>query len=516
MSRTAFLPLLGLACLTGCLAAAVAPKPDSKESKEPKSAEEPQWVWFNEGNPAVEAPAETRYFRRVFTVNQAAERPIDAAELEITADNGYTVWLNGAEVGKGADWKVVDRFDVKEHLLHGKNILAVEAHNDGGPAGLMVRLAYAPSGKPRLALCSDATWKASKTAGKDWQKLDFDDSSWEKVKELGVYGKAAPWAKGAAAGNPRFTVPEGFRVEMAAKNPDPKDVFSLVNMTFDDKGRLLVSQENGPVLLCTEPDKDGVLQKVAPYCSVVKNCQGMCWVGDALLLMGNGPQGAGLYRCRDTKGADQIDEATLLLSYPKVKAPGYGEQGGMSEHGPHAILHGPDGLSLHRQRQPLLGEGRSIGGQFSAKALAGRPDDPGPVPARLDGGRAVAAPQRRQRPRRQPAPGGCVWRLDPNGKNLASWRPASVTPSTSPSASTVSCSPSTATWNGTKTCRGIAPCASAIARRAPSSSGAPGRRRSRPTTSTRCPPSTKSAAARRSAWSSTSTTPFPRRTRAPT
>ena len=264
-----------------------------KRAEKPKSAAEPQWVWFNEGDPTADAPAETRYFRRVFTVDQAADRPIDAAELEITADNAYTVWLNGAEVGKGADWKVVDHFDVKEHLLHGKNVLAVEARNDGGPAGLMVRLAYAPSGKPRLALCSDATWKASKTAGNDWQKLDFDDSSWQKAKELGVYGTTAPWAAAAAAGNPRFTVPEGFRVEMAAKNPDPKDVFSLVNMTFDDRGRLLVSQENGPILLCTDPDKDGVLQKVVPYCSLVKNCQGMCWVGDALLLVGAGPQGVG-------------------------------------------------------------------------------------------------------------------------------------------------------------------------------------------------------------------------------
>ena len=31
-------------------------------------------------------------------------------------------------------------------------------------------------------------------------------------------------------------------MESAVRNPDPKDVFSLVNLTFDDRGRLLVSQ----------------------------------------------------------------------------------------------------------------------------------------------------------------------------------------------------------------------------------------------------------------------------------
>src|SRR5262245_53886744 len=79
---------------------------------------------------------------------------------------------------------------------------------------------------------------------------------------------------------PRFTVPDGFRVELAVRIPDSDPRFSLVNMTFDSQGRLLVSREGGAVLLCTEPDKDGVLQKVRPYCEQVKNCQGMCWVKD--------------------------------------------------------------------------------------------------------------------------------------------------------------------------------------------------------------------------------------------
>src|SRR5262249_41233097 len=133
-------------------------------------------------------------------------------------------------------------------------------------------------------------------------------------------------------GDDRFSVPKGFRVEMAAKNPKPDDPFSLINLCFDAKGRLLVSQENGPILLCTQPDKDGVFQSVKPYCTQVKNCQGMCWVRNALLLVGHGPKGTGLYRCRDTRGQDRIDEVNVLHLF----------EGGMGEHGPHAILHGPD------------------------------------------------------------------------------------------------------------------------------------------------------------------------------
>ena len=72
----------------------------------------------------------------------------------------------------------------------------------------------------------------------------------------------------------RFTVPEGFKVEEAVKPPETDHTFSLVNMTFDAKGRLLVSREGGATMLCTDPDDKGVCQTVRPYCDLVRNCAG--------------------------------------------------------------------------------------------------------------------------------------------------------------------------------------------------------------------------------------------------
>ena len=37
----------------------------------------PQWIWFNEGDPAKEAPAGTRYFRKAFTVGRFADADPD-------------------------------------------------------------------------------------------------------------------------------------------------------------------------------------------------------------------------------------------------------------------------------------------------------------------------------------------------------------------------------------------------------------------------------------------------------
>src|SRR5262249_55832656 len=149
--------------------------------------------------------------------------------------------------------KRVYSFDVKKHFRVGRNVLAVEARNKSGPAGLLVRLGYVPNGLTREVVTSNASWKTSREGQGGWQKTDFDDSKWSSPKVLGAYGKTGIW-KGLvwdSGGDDRFAVPAGFVVEMAAQNPDPKDPFSLINLTFDNRGRLLVSKEGGPTLLCT-------------------------------------------------------------------------------------------------------------------------------------------------------------------------------------------------------------------------------------------------------------------------
>lgn len=81
-----------------------------------------------------------------------------------------------------------------------------------------------------------------------------------------------------ASAKEAFNVPSVFRVETVVAPNTPiegeansKLKLSLVNMCFDAKGRLLVSQERGPVLLCLDPDKDGIFRKLVPYCEQVQN-----------------------------------------------------------------------------------------------------------------------------------------------------------------------------------------------------------------------------------------------------
>jgi putative heme-binding domain-containing protein len=369
------------------------------------------WIWVNDGNPLRDARPGTRYFRRAF----ALDRFVDEANLDVTAAGKFTVWINGEEVGSGNGPKRVYAYDVKNRLHNGQNLVAIQVDHANGPAGLLVRLRYLPNGTTVTSLVSDASWKVSSRAEAGWNTLDFNDGPWGDAKVLAAYGENTPWPNLTwdSGGDSRFTVPPGFRVEMAAKNPDPKDPFSLINMTFDAKGRLLVSKEQGPILLCTDPDKDGVFQKVVPYCKQVTGCQGMCWVDDALLLGGDGPKGTGLYRVRDTKGKDQTDEVTLLASYI-----GPSKGSAMGEHGPHAILHGPDDwLYLVNGNHSWLKTDKLAA---NSPLLRWPHGTMGPDQGKPGTTEDVLLP--RQNDARGHAadilaPGGVIWRLDRQGKN---------------------------------------------------------------------------------------------------
>jgi putative heme-binding domain-containing protein len=413
MRRTLLVAALGLALLP---LAWVGPPAGVRAQQAGRA----QWIWLNEPEPA---PSGTRYFRCVFRIDRPVEQPVDEGVLDITATNAFTVWVNGKQVGKGDDWKKVRAFDVQKLLVHGLNVIAVEARHTEGHAGLLARLGYVPNGFSKHAVYSDGSWKASKTAPAGWQEVAFDDRGWAPVRVLGAYGKAGPaksltWESG---GDDRFSVPPGFRVEQAVKIPDSDPRFSLVNMTFDDKGRLLVAREGGPVLLCTNPDGDGVLQTVAPYCTQVKNCQGMCWVKDALLLVGDGPQGTGLYRVRDTDGDDKTDEVKLLHRF----------RGDMGEHGPHAILHGPDDklyVVSGNHAWAHLGADAAANGVNPAKLAANSPlrrwptGGMGPDQGKPNTTEDVLLPRlndARGHAADILAPGGTIWRMDHDGQNMS-------------------------------------------------------------------------------------------------
>ncbi len=127
-----------------------------------------------------------RYFRYEFAIPQQEIRTADAL---ISVDHSYTLYVNGKKISSGDDWKKVDELDIKDILSEGKNVIAIEATNEGdiaNPAGILfaLKLGYA-DGKKKLKQ-ADITWKSTESnPPKGWTGLDFDDKHWVNVKDYG-------------------------------------------------------------------------------------------------------------------------------------------------------------------------------------------------------------------------------------------------------------------------------------------------------------------------------------------
>jgi alpha-L-rhamnosidase len=166
------------------------------------------WIWHPQpGAPprGQDFPTGERYFRRSFPLPAGAK--IGAARLTLTADDQFTVWVNGREVGRSTDktdaWRTPLTLDVAPFLTAGgENVIAVAARNTGqGPAGLIARLRVELPGviTGPIDLGTDQVWRSSATASEGWQTAAFDDFRWTTAREVARFGQA-PWGRVGATG----------------------------------------------------------------------------------------------------------------------------------------------------------------------------------------------------------------------------------------------------------------------------------------------------------------------------
>ncbi len=165
----------------------------------PKSA---KWIW-SEADAAKRALAENIYVRKTFTL---AALPTQASAV-VACDNSFVVWVNGKQVASGNDFAKPSFVDLQPHLRVGMNVIAINAANhtpdnkvprtdrppkedEANPAGLI--FAARLRGNEPTEIVSDSTWRWSKSKTNGWEKLKFDDASWQLSAELGAVN-VAPW-----------------------------------------------------------------------------------------------------------------------------------------------------------------------------------------------------------------------------------------------------------------------------------------------------------------------------------
>ncbi|KAJ7162426.1 hypothetical protein C8R46DRAFT_904047 [Mycena filopes] len=159
---------------------------------------EAQWVWTDVVPASGTVPAGARAFRRTFT--PAPGQVPAAATIIISADNAYTLYVNGVAVGSGTNFKVAQRYTVNFATPPAEIVLAVRATNTvASAAGLLVAMEVnmVPSGRTSCTagafMLTDALWKSTKGAIPDgFEQPGFDDSAWPVVVAEATY-PAAPW-----------------------------------------------------------------------------------------------------------------------------------------------------------------------------------------------------------------------------------------------------------------------------------------------------------------------------------
>ncbi len=280
----------------------------------------PTWIWGSDSNRDYALVAEFKL-----------DGPAKSARIKATGDNSVTVFLNGKNVGSSDTWQEPFEADVLSSLKAGTNEIRAEAANAGGVAAFAFKLAIdMPDGSTRY-IVSDGTWKA--VEGKKPPGT---------VKTLGKMG-VAPWGSvfdgpGLVSKGPRgvFDVPSGFKVEKLFTVPR-ETLGSWVSIAFDDKGRLIASDQDSKGLCRITPPKIGSEEptKVEHLNIKITAAQGMLYAFGHLYLSVNGGPGSGLYRATDTNGDDQYDKLEKLATF----------RGG-GEHGPHALRLSPDGSSI--------------------------------------------------------------------------------------------------------------------------------------------------------------------------
>jgi putative heme-binding domain-containing protein len=142
----------------------------------------------------------------------------------------------------------------------------------------------------------------------------------------------------AAAGEGGFDLLPGFQVERLFTVPKDQ-LGSWVSITFDDKGRLIASDQGDKGLCRITPPALGSAEptKVERLDAKISSAQGMLYAFGSLYVSANGFSGGnGLYRVKDTDADDHFDLVEKLKEIP-----------GGGEHGPHALLLGPDGKSIY-------------------------------------------------------------------------------------------------------------------------------------------------------------------------
>jgi len=167
-----------------------------------------RWIWAT-ADAAAAVPPQTIYLRRLFELPAKPEESLAV----VAADNRFTLYVNGQQVGSGDDWHKPRVIDLAPHMVAGPNVLAAAATNGEvkekdptpNPAGFIFQArirSIRSQATQRVPgdleeptawdLGSDSTWLCATNQVEGWERLELAAPGWQPAVELGE-AELAPW-----------------------------------------------------------------------------------------------------------------------------------------------------------------------------------------------------------------------------------------------------------------------------------------------------------------------------------
>ncbi|MEY2427443.1 MAG: hypothetical protein QOJ40_328 [Verrucomicrobiota bacterium] len=143
------------------------------------------WIWTDKM-----LNLQTVRFWKSFEIPNAAV--VVRARLRMTADDEYTLFLDGREVGHGADWRELFDYNLTPLMSPGRHVLAVNAVNSFSYAGMVFGMRVDLADGRVVEVKSDKNWRIVPAGIRGWEKAAKAATTWPKATIVARLG-GDPW-----------------------------------------------------------------------------------------------------------------------------------------------------------------------------------------------------------------------------------------------------------------------------------------------------------------------------------
>ena len=143
------------------------------------------WIW-------EEKTLDNQNCQLWHTVEIPETARVAKARLVMTVDNEFTLYLDGRELGQGAEWRELFVFDVTQLLPPGRHVLAVKCYNGSFFAGMLLGLEVVLADGKTITIKSDSSWRIVPEGISRWETRAEAEPDWPAATIIAPLG-GNPW-----------------------------------------------------------------------------------------------------------------------------------------------------------------------------------------------------------------------------------------------------------------------------------------------------------------------------------